>query len=429
MILNYARFQQRLQDIAPIGRMDPGLERIRAALKYFDHPDRDYRAILVAGTKGKGSTSLFAAAYLAGLGHRVGLFTSPHLVDIGERILVDGGRVPVEFLSEGLDRLEALWERGAIPKLSFFETMNLLAALYFRKHKVEYAVWEVGLGGRLDSTNALKRQANVLTKVSKDHMEWLGQTLSSILSEKLAIYRKGHPIIVSRQMPRIREEILACVSPNDISLFGRDFSWRSEPHSNSFDAGARFQYVGQKTHQVVLKMKGDFQRDNASNALRVAEAVFGELLGSGIRALETAYWPGRFEEIQEDPPVILDGAHNPDSFRALCRNLQCYYPAHEHRFMIGIQSSKDYAGMLKVAERVATSYVFVSVPNAIHPLDPNVLASCVRKPSRVMALDAALEQIRQSRSRRHTVYCITGSLFLVGAVRERLGIQWKKPYA
>lgn len=428
MTLTYAEFQDRLQRLAPMGRIEPGLERIEAALAHFDRPDRGYRGILIAGTKGKGSTALFTAAYLAGLGYRTGLFTSPHLADIGERILVNGERAPVEFLQEQLDVLEQLWGRGALPRLSFFETMNVLAALYFRKREADFVVWEVGLGGRFDSTNAVKRDANVLTKVSKDHMEWLGPTLSSILSEKVAIYRKGKPFVVSRQVPRVREQVEEQVRKRDLSLFGRDFSWRGRKGAGGEKRWEEFDYCSTSVHPVALRMRGEFQRDNACNALRTVEMLFGRLEPAGIAALRGAYWPGRFDCIREAPPLILDGAHNPDSFRVLCRALKEHYPGRRYRFIIGIQATKDYRGMLHVAERIADSFVFVEVPQAMHPLAPEVLAAEARKPSRVLPLKSALEEAQQPSRGQPTLYCITGSLFLVGAVRRELGIPWEKPF-
>jgi len=430
----YSAIQNRLVAIAPIGKIQPGLERITRALNVFQHPEKDYQGILVAGTKGKGSTAVFIAAGLSALGYSVGLYTSPHLVDLGERILVNGEKVPPNFLESELNIYEKMWAKGTLPSLSFFEILTLMAARYFQKMQVDFAVWEVGLGGRLDATNIFPRIVNVLTSISKDHTDLLGNTLQKILSEKIAIHRPGTPFVSSRQRKSLLPILQARVSSTDLHLYGKDYYTGSPRRTED---GQTFRYYGASCIPVTIRMHGDFQRENASTALRVLEILLGKIPPTVLKGFENAFWPGRMEilrlsKVEVSSPgsyLVLDGAHNPYSAYALVRSLKSLFPNSCYHFIVGIQATKDYRGILKALERIACEFLFVEVPGAIHPLSPQILAECTHAPNRIVSLNEAL-QIAQTPppSDPKGVWCITGSLYLVGSARHLLNLPWISPY-
>ncbi len=431
----YKEIQDRLNAIASIGKIQPGLERVEKALRLFQHPEKSYKGILVAGTKGKGSTAVFIAAGLSALGYSVGLYTSPHLVDVGERILVNGKKVPPSFLEEELKTYEKMWTKRTLPPLSFFEMLTVMAARYFQKMQVDFAVWEVGLGGRLDATNALPRIVNVLTSISRDHTDLLGNTLQKILCEKMAIHRPGTPFVSSRQRKSLLPILQARVSFTDLHLYGKNYHTGNPRRTEN---GQTFRYYGDSSFPVTIRMHGDFQKENVSTALRVLEVLIGRIPPAVLKGFETVFWPGRMEIIRvpqagvypaEDSYLVLDGAHNPYSARALVRSLKSLFPDSRYHFIVGIQATKDYRGILRALERIAQEFLFVEVPEAIHPLSPQVLAKNTRIPNRVVPLTESL-QIAQTphSSSPGDVWCITGSLYLVGAARYLLNLPWLPPY-
>lgn len=277
----------------PLG-MRLGLEAMRAACTRSGHPEAAFPVVHVGGTNGKGSTSAMVEAMARASGMRTGLYTSPHLTRFAERIRIDGEPIADDALTALLDEALAV---GA--DLSFFETATLAALLAFRAAKVDLAVIEVGIGGRLDATNVVPPpRCAAVTRVALDHQDRLGETLEAIAREKAAIAKPGSPIVLGRMPAPVRaaaEEVARAAGARVIAL--------------DDEAPPRL--------PAEIGLPGRYQKDNAEVAWRIAE-VLGIDEGARARGLAAARWPGRFERVETpDGPVLLDGAHNPDGIHAL----------------------------------------------------------------------------------------------------------------
>ncbi|WP_457680591.1 bifunctional folylpolyglutamate synthase/dihydrofolate synthase [Thermovibrio sp.] len=290
-----------------------GLERVRGAVGEFG--GKDYPSIIVAGTNGKGTTALLTAEALLRQGFKVGLFTSPHVYRFNERIKVNLKEVEDGELNRAFREIRPLVEKY---NLSYFEASLLLALEVFKRERVECGVFEVGLGGRLDATNALDHQVAVLTKVSLDHRDYLGSSLREIASEKVAVF-KGKVVGVSLESSPEVLEVLRKEFKGELHLYGKDF-WAEEPKLSL--RGTDFYYMGQIP--VSLRLVGSHYCENASCAVRASQILTERFLGKRFLIPKefTSTLPGRFELLREEPPFIFDGAHNGQALRSLFKTLK-----------------------------------------------------------------------------------------------------------
>ncbi|EPX63427.1 Dihydrofolate synthase [Cystobacter fuscus DSM 2262] len=400
-----------------------GLERVEAALEALGHPERRFPALHVAGTNGKGSTCAFASAALHAAGHRVGLYTSPHLVRVNERIRVDGVEISDECLGQRI--LEVLERHPeAATSLTYFEFGTVVAFWHFAREAVDVAVVEVGLGGRLDATRACVPLVTAITPVSFDHMEYLGNTLGAIAAEKAGILKPGVPVVLSRQEPEALEvlERLARESQAPVLLEGRDFHLGPRP-----GGGLAYEGSGLSLEGLFPSLRGEHQWQNAAVALAALE----QLSARGVRvppeALRTglagARWPGRLEELGGSPPVLLDGAHNPAGVGVLLEGLRSLYPGRRVHCVFGVVADKDRGPMLRALLPACSSVHLtpLDTPRSLSPesyLD-EARALCENAYS-YPSLDAALAGARARAAPSDVLLC-TGSLFLVGSVRAKWG--------
>ena len=382
------------------------LGRMRALLGACGAPQDEMRVVLIAGTKGKGSTAAFLAAMLHAAGVRAGLFTSPHLQTFRERIRVDGAMLTARELDAAIVRLRPIVARvrGAHPDAgepTTFELTLALALRTFADRGCTVAVVEVGLGGRLDATNALDPAVSVLTSVSHDHTAILGRSLGTIATEKAGVFRKGRPALLAPQRPSaIRAIRRACRA-----------------------SGAACQVIPPLGLHADLALGGPHQRLNAALASAAARA-----LGLGerpiARGLRTAIWPARFERIRGRPTVILDGAHNGASAEALARALSTERSGRRLVLVIGINRDKDARAVLRPLGRVASAIVVTrsTSPRASDPADVARAAARVCRAPVTIAADvlAALAVARREAGREGLV-CVAGSLALAGEARTALG--------
>jgi dihydrofolate synthase/folylpolyglutamate synthase len=398
-----------------------GLERVEAALEALGHPERRFPALHVAGTNGKGSTCAFASAALHAAGHRVGLYTSPHLVRVNERIRVDGVEISDECFGQRI--LEVLERHPeAATSLTYFEFGTVVAFWHFAREAVDVAVVEVGLGGRLDATRACVPLVTAITPVSFDHMEYLGNTLGAIAAEKAGILKPGVPVVLSRQEPEALEvlERLARERQAPVLLEGRDFHMEAR-------AGGSLAYMGTglSLEGLSLSLRGEHQWQNAAVALASLEQLSArgvrvppEALRSGLAG---ARWPGRLEELGGSPPVLLDGAHNPAGVKVLLEGLRSLYPGRRVHCVFGVVADKDRGPMLRALLPACSSVHLtpLDTPRSLAPasyLDEarSLCANAYSYPS----LDAALAGARAQAVPSDVLLC-TGSLFLVGSVRAK----------
>ena len=388
------------------------LGRMREMLGLMGDPDRRMRVVLIAGTKGKGSTAAFLASVLHSAGVRAGLFTSPHLQVFRERVRIDGAMLSaVEFerAIAGLRPIVSRLRRGepTAGEPTTYELTLALALRTFADRGCRVAVIEVGLGGRLDASNALDAAVSVLTPVSRDHTAILGRSLASIATEKAGIVRPGRPALVALQRPTAHAAIRRV----------------------SRAAGADLELVRPLGVRAVLALAGDHQRQNAALAVATARALAVTGVAIPERAypegLRSAVWPARFERVTGRPAVILDGAHNDGSAAALAKTLRAERRGRPLVIVFGINSDKDARAVLRPLVGIASAIVATrsSSPRAAEPeAVARIAARRTRRPIDVAAdIDVVLATAR-ARAGADGLVCVTGSIALAGEARTALGL-------
>ncbi|MEI6376110.1 MAG: cyanophycin synthetase, partial [bacterium] len=299
----------------------PGLERMERLLAALGNPEQSLRCLHVAGTNGKGSVSAFAESLLRASGHRVGLYTSPHLVDFSERIRIDGVNAGAEELGEGIRRIQEATEGWiTADQPTFFELVTALAFDLFNRAGCEVVVLETGLGGRLDATNLAPKLACAITPIALDHTEWLGATLPEIAREKAGIFRLGIPTVIASQ-----EADAAAALAIVAEELGTPIQWITEPLPRA----------------TALGLAGSHQRHNAALALALVSAAGFELREESVaRGLVSVTWPGRFQRLLGGK-LILDGAHNVHAARQLVATWREEFGGQRCRLIFGALADKD----------------------------------------------------------------------------------------
>lgn len=394
------------------------LGRMRALLDLAGAPDRGMTCVLVAGSKGKGSTAVFLASILHRAGVRTGLYTKPHLQTYRERIRLDGVAIsPAEFAIEVaraqrmVERLRAEYPEAGAP--TTFEVTTALAIRFFARNACQVAVLEVGLGGRLDATNAVEPTLSVITPISHDHTPILGRTLGAIATEKAGILRRGMSAVISPQPRSAREAIQrACER-----------------------LGARCTFVsrsGRGLAGITVPLAGAHQRVNAATAVAAARVLAAEGLGISEAAIREGIgrvsWPGRFEvhRLPEGKTVVLDGAHNDGSAAALAETLRSAVGQSRLHLVIGINRDKDAAAILRPLLALASSVHTARAASSARALGAEPLAALVQRrrdlPVKPWAsVPEALAAAQEAAAPSDWV-CVTGSLAVVGEARTALGL-------
>lgn len=401
--------------------IQPGIERIESLLNHFRNPERCFTTLHVVGTNGKGSTSAFLSSILTQAGYCTGLFTSPHLVSYTERFRINSTEINEEELSLLLNELLAEPEAAAT---TFFELTTALACRWFAQRQVQMAVIEAGMGGRSDATAALRGVATIITPISQDHSQWLGNTLTHIAQEKVGIAAPGTPIISAPQSPAVLEVIEHYCSEhgNRLMYAGRDYSATENSHGNLQYSGSRFCFP-----DMQLALNGRYQLTNAALAIAAAEQI--DQLGFTIaetavlNGLRHASWPGRMEEVALDngTPLLLDGAHNPAGAVALADELN-RFSNRRIIMVLGMMEDKDPAGIVAPLLPHA-NLLITTAPAQDRALSADQLATLCRSYS------VPTESIPVVADALHHISTITvpgdlvvaaGSLFLIGEIKACL---------
>jgi dihydrofolate synthase/folylpolyglutamate synthase len=398
--------------------MRPGLERIETLLDAMGHPERRYTLVQVGGTNGKGSVSAMLAAMLKAGGWRTGLYTSPHLVSFRERLRIDGEAISEDGVADGFEAVATL---AARLDASMFEAATAMALDHFARERVDIAVLEVGLGGRLDATTVGLPAAAVLTRIDLDHQAVLGATLAEIAAEKAAIIRSGVAITCAqaKEAGAVLEARAAAVGV-PLLVAGRDLHVAVE--RSTLD-GQRISCTGPgwRLSDLDLALLGTFQPENALLAVAAARAL--DVPDAAVRAgLAVAQWPGRFQVIGTGPRLILDGAHNPGGARALAASLAAYFPGARPTFVVGIYRDKDVAAILQVLAPLAGRLI-VTASSSPRATPPAVLARSAPasgpRPEIAPTVGEALAMALAPP--RPPITCVTGSLSLMGETLAHLG--------
>jgi dihydrofolate synthase/folylpolyglutamate synthase len=419
------------------------LRRMYELMGQLGNPQEAARSIHITGTKGKGSTAAMIASVLTASGYTTGLYTSPHLLDMRERIQINGEPIPVADLISLVERLrpdfEAVHEKATYGKLTTFEILTALGFAYFQQRGVDVQVLEVGLGGRLDATNVISSpEVCIITSISYDHTDVLGDTLAKIATEKSGIIKPGCVVVSSLQSDEAREVIEKKCLECGVSLIqvGSDVTWRGT--SSSLE-GQILEVAGRMDrYKVNIPLLGDHQMENAAVAVAALEVMqergFHLTEDNIINGLGRVKWPGRFQILRRRPMVILDGAHNHDSARKLRLTLEQY---------CGLSAGKTVSG---TPAKPAILIFGASLDKNIHtvvseivPIFDRVIVTTSHNP-RAMAPSRIIEEYQRygvktevtpdvktalnqalSLAGESGLICITGSLFVVAEALEHLG--------
>jgi len=407
-----------------------GLEAITRIMGALGDPHRRYPTAIVAGTNGKGSTSAILASILRHAGYRPGLYTSPHLVRVNERMQVNGREISDQEFAHSFgairETVDLLLAQNLLElRPSFFEFLTATAFLHFARARVDFAVLEVGMGGRLDATNVTEPRVAVITNIDLDHQQFLGTTRAEIAREKAGVIKPGRPVVSACADPeaaaviRRRAEELGAPLVEAASL-ARIANLRDRQGRFEFD----FELNGDYFSDLVLPLLGRFQVENAVAAVTAA----WQLRGQGLRithsaileGLRHASWPGRLEKINERPLVLLDGAHNPAGARAVATFVQDQLKGRKLRLVYASMRDKAIGEISEILFPLAQE-VYLTQPEQPRAASPEeILAEARFRPSRVIlepSPSRALERAVQASAPEDAVLA-AGSLFLVGAIKE-----------
>lgn len=423
--MNYSGTIEYLYGLQKYG-MKFGLDNIRRLMSVLGNPQTSFRTVHVAGTNGKGSTSCMISSLLKTSGRKTGLFTSPHLVSFTERIRTNGTEISEQ---EVIDLAGQVRDAASgVPDFypTFFEVVTAMAFLHFRAKQVDWAVVETGLGGRLDATNIVTPEVSVITGIDFDHSEFLGRTLPEIAGEKAGIIKERAPVVTAVQsaeaMAVIEKKAAEKMSP--LLKYGTDFS--SVIVEEGPD-GIRLDYSGEREYRgLSLPLRGGHQATNAALAAKTAELI-GRAHGLDIdipAGFCNVVWPGRLEMLRPDPPVMIDGAHNPQAASALASYLCGLLQSRYRRIVlvIGIMADKDIDGILKPLLPLASDIVFTS-PAYGRAAAPELLRSHALsmgfKGVTAPGVSAAVT-LAEGMMHPGDIMVVTGSFYTIGEAKEFL---------
>ena len=424
-------YQKCLDKIYKLGRFGIKLEldTIINILKFLGNPQKNYHLVHVAGTNGKGSTATYIASILQKAGFKTGLYTSPHLVKFNERFSIDGEQISDNHVVEAYEAVHAadIGKR----KATFFEIATAMGFYYFSKQNVDWAVIETGMGGRFDATNTIKPQVSVITNLSIEHTDYLGNTIKDIAREKGGIIKWHTPVITAVSQPSGLSVIkqLAKERSSDLFIYKKDFSARKNPKQDTYTYNGLFKNF----HHLIKPLPGEHQKENLSLALAACEVLFKKLKKTDDRynlnetlvkeGLALAKWPGRLEHVMEKPLVILDGAHNLQAARVLGRYLSSTLKNQHLTLVLGILDDKPYEKMLKSLVPYAQN-IIITKAKIDRSLEPSVLKKAAQRFTDypVTIIEDVKEAVTHAinTSNDNDAVCIAGSLYVAGEAKEKL---------
>ena len=409
------------------------LENIAVLAQSLGRPDKKYPSVHIAGTNGKGSTAAFLESILRRAGYRTGLYTSPHLERINERIQVNGQEIPDAVFASAFSRIQATIEellaKGTLrAHPTFFECVTALAFAHFAEANVEFAIFETGLGGRLDSTNILTPLVSVITRVDFDHENFLGHSLREIAMEKAGIIKPDVPVVIAGQQHEESREILvarALECNGSVVDVGGAFAIEAEPTIEGRTRAIATHIASATRFKIAPQLAGRFQLHNALNAVATAQILQSKgfrVSGSDIeQGIAAATWPGRIEKVQANPDIYLDGAHNPAAARELAAFLDENFANRKLILIFGALRDKAVDEIAGILFPRATEVIFTE-PRTPRSISAAQLAEIAGHhashfeiiPDAEKALAAAL-----AKTKPQDAIFVTGSLYLVGQLRPR----------
>ena len=411
------------------------LERISHLLTQLGNPHRQLKVVHVAGSKGKGSTAALIASILTHAGYKTGLFTQPHLISPRERCRINSRLISEEEFARSVDRLkpsiEAMGELKSVGRVSFFEIYTALAFSYFADNAVDFAVIEVGLGGRLDATNVVDPLVSVITPISLEHTAILGDTHEAIAKEKAEIIKPNRPVVLAPQIPEAQAvfEDVAADRDAPIDAVGRDIHLKRKDWNIS---GQTFDLTTQSAFypDLFLPLLGEHQAFNAATAVASIERIRKEgytvLRTSIYDGLREVRWPGRMQVVGRSPVILLDGAHSPTSAEALCKAIREIFRYRRLILVVGLMRDKDLQAIGQVlcpfAAEIITTQAFDN-PRVI-PAE-EIAQAWLETGANFHVCPSVREAIplAQSIATPSDLICIAGSIYIVGEAMKVLGIR------
>ena len=408
----------------------PGLKRMEWLLEKLDHPEKRMPVIHVAGTNGKGSTISYLLHMLTEAGYKIGSFTSPYIETFNERISVNGHPITDQEMLALVNEVKPLVENIEVTELggpTEFEIITTMMYLYFGKYnKPDYLLLETGLGGRLDSTNIIEPVLSIITNVGYDHMNILGSTIAEIAYEKAGIIKNGVPTITAVENDQALH-VIAEIAENreaNLSVLGKDFTITNQKlHENGevFSIQTPFKFY----KDIQLTMRGEHQTKNAALSITAIDylvmyknlKIEEDQIRSGLRK---ALWKGRFEQVHENPEVIIDGAHNIEGVESLIETVKRHYPNKKVHFLVSVLKDKDYEEMIDRLSLIATSMHFTTFefPRAAKAID---LYSVCNLDEKTYSEDWKLilaNILNEYKEKKEDIVIILGSLYFISHIRE-----------
>jgi dihydrofolate synthase / folylpolyglutamate synthase len=400
-----------------VDKMHFGLAATTELLSRLGNPQNSYKTILIAGTNGKGSTAAMTSSILCRAGYKVGLYTSPHLVDVRERIVINGKKISLQEFN----RTIACVKDKKKQQVTYFEFLTAAAFLYFQRQKIDVAVLEVGLGGRLDATNVCKPLVSVITNIALDHTDYLGDTLESIAREKAGIIKQNGVCLTAAKQKKVLDVLKNVCRRRRAKLYclGRDIKIKKQ--EDGF-----FTYQGFNRHltNLTIPLQGEHQLSNAALALAAVELCEEKGIcvnDAAIYAgLANTHWEARLEVLQKDPLFILDGAHNPAGISVLCRSLKNEFIYHRLIIIFGALADKDYRRMLQKIIPLAPIIILTQL-RAKRAVPVNDIMETVKKMGYPAIVTENVNQAidwAQALATKQDLICATGSFYLAGEVKQ-----------
>jgi len=407
------------------------LSRITELLKRMGSPQDRTPTVHITGSKGKGSTAAMVASVLSECGYRVGLFTSPHLHIMRERIQIEGRPISPDKFADLVERLWPIAEGMTQDHWEFVTTFEMLTAMAFKVFadtKQDFQIVEVGLGGKLDATNVVTNpMVSVLTSISLDHTEILGDTIQEIARDKAGIIRSGSTVVTALQEPAAMEIIREVCQAQNACLIETGEHWQYR--LGDWDlSGQGFTATGQSEKWVLwMPLLGLYQIENACSALAILKCLRQQGVSIPPAAVEKGFqtlsWPGRFEITQARPTVIVDGAHNPYSLRRLVESVNHYFPDRKRLLLFGASYGHDVKAMVEEICLINPEEVFVTRSRHPRAIDPETIVQLfMGNGFRVRLIESPATGIKEGLgvARENDLILATGSLFVAAEVRELL---------
>ena len=423
------KYEEAMKYITEVGNFGSnyGLERTYKLLEHLGNPERDLKLIHIAGTNGKGSTTSMITEILMGEGYKVGMYTSPFIEEFEERIQINRNNIPKESLAILMDEIKVAVDKvieAGYNHPTEFEIITVLMLLYYKKENIDLGVIEVGLGGTLDSTNVIKPIIQVITSISFDHTNLLGNTLEKIAREKAGIIKRGIPTVIYPQ----QEEVLKVIKNKCFEMDSELYIANNEnlKFKNIVNLYKPYQLLKYNNEiDILLPLLGEHQIINLSVAMQAIEVLNNKniidiLIANIVKSIKNVSWKGRLEVLSNNPYVVIDGAHNIQGIKTLSRNIKKYFKYENLYLILGILADKDVEEMIKIITPMAKK-VYSVTPNSIRGELAESLKDEVSKFNKnCKAFDkyeeAYLEALNDASEK--DLILASGSLYMIGDMRK-----------